>query len=1610
MRVGASSHLLSTRAFDQRYPHPGGRRHINIELLLDELESIAGADHEDEATVSNGSKRPLDARSSPLLSSPSRKRVKLDEELARNDDTHRVVYTHAYTFGFTTTAEDAPPAAYGTKDIAVLAQEEGKLVQYIEQLNETPDGPASVTLGPVTFHPSGHDPLVLLRKHSERLAQRQINAYSEERIMLCPSFSQDGFDVDDHGFALQHQDVLRACIALQTAGYARVTGYISLSHLQHVELEEDELPFQLHLNMHVALTLPPPDPLRLRHDIAEAQRRVMAFLIPSEPIDPAYNYTQTDTGFYYSVLKPAPPLPSVIVADALQPDALLPTLLPFQRRSVAVMLAQEGKVFDASGMLQSKDPTPQLPLMWKRLPSPWETDDSETIYYNRLTGALLTEPPVIRHYPGLFVAEEMGLGKTLECIALLLLNPLRDRNPAKSRWDPEAEVEVAEVPTSLIVTPPSLAQQWVDECNAHAPALRVFTYQGWNKFAKDMASYVRDQQLDVKPHKVNGRKGKSVDSDADSMDLDVRGREEKRAATIANFFHQNVDVVVTTYNVLQQDLGVARAPVKRPRRAASNYSNVVERHRSPLICVEWGRLIMDEAQLVGGGKAAEMVSLIPRLASFAVSGTPAKANVGDLYNTLKFLRVPDIVPSSRHWNRLLLPGFAEEFAALFSSLTVRTLKSQVKNELTIPPQSRVLVPVSLGRVERHVYGGTLDASLQALGIGLEGARLDTPIDATILRNALKSLRGLCTHPQVGQLQRADKGGNVLRSIGEVLERMTDQNWKDWMEHRKERIAARTRHAQLLRRDERLPQGQRDRRALDILLSVRAECEQQVSDIKSALETHLQKHKPVANGSDKADNVNGKGKGRAASLESAADDDTHGLFGQPLEEYRSKARGLSHRLRESYVDQHKAVFLLGDVYHCLGADFAAAEDAAYQAAEELRKTLLRATESIAEEAMSRLERDAQKLKTPPQDLQIEECPQGGIRSADLMEEGNEILDILQDQGELLLNWRQKLVELLVRPLSNRQQQADGEEYNVGLETQAQAEVYLQAYAALLADRRETLTSDRTTLATHDDRSTRLRLTNVAARANLPEAYQLDLVPEPLDSMNLDNPEQEVMLSELMSQRKRVKDDRSNRSLRMVMVDLNRIMSRVGDRKEETEIARMECQRLRTAIAHQERILEKFEAELPPLRRAFNERVQYFRQLQELSDTVAEVEWEGNLADELEELEADVNKLDGDIRTTAARLRYLQHMAEQEQEDEPDEDRHCCILCGNEFSQGLMTPCAHVFCEECITLWLKRGSKACPVCRVPITSSSMHRITVQENKAVVANGGNARSGEDDVVAADEPKIAFNMLDGPLYKKIQSTVSHGSYGSKIELLIKHLLYIREEDPGAKSIVFSAWADSLHIIEHALIHNNIPCLRVDAGKSKENAARKFRTDPHLLVFLLHGERENAGLNVTCAQRVFLVEPVVNHAFEVQGASLPKGSHVVLTLFIAISRIDRMGQTHNTEVFCYFAEDTVEENILNLAARQGLSLYTEDQSHGTLDATALITGKTNIDSPSKRKKTQKGDFVAKTEDMLAIMFPHVFRPQTPALVARTNGTAHKDRYTTPDAFSGNAIAGPSRV
>lgn len=53
------------------------------------------------------------------------------------------------------------------------------------------------------------------------------------------------------------------------------------------------------------------------------------------------------------------------------------------------------------------------------------------------------------------------------------------------------------------------------------------------------------------------------------------------------------DVCVTTYDILRQDLNVARAAPARPTRQTVEYSRD-KRPISPLVICEWYRVIMDE--------------------------------------------------------------------------------------------------------------------------------------------------------------------------------------------------------------------------------------------------------------------------------------------------------------------------------------------------------------------------------------------------------------------------------------------------------------------------------------------------------------------------------------------------------------------------------------------------------------------------------------------------------------------------------------------------------------------------------------------------------------------------------------------------------------------------------------------------------------------------------------------------------------------------------------------------------------------------------------------------------------------------------------------------------
>ena len=166
------------------------------------------------------------------------------------------------------------------------------------------------------------------------------------------------------------------------------------------------------------------------------------------------------------------------------------------------------------------------------------------------------------------------------------------------------------------MTPPSLAGQWKEEFERHAPSLKVLMYDGWSKVKVPITKREADLKRlpNVKQAKVSKNKEKTPNGKAaaaiagEAMDVDseaspstsasMNGENSDSVIEWPDFVH-GYDVVITTYPTLRSDLYVAHPDPKRPRRTKVVY----ERPRSPLVMVEWKRVVMDEVQMVGGGKA-----------------------------------------------------------------------------------------------------------------------------------------------------------------------------------------------------------------------------------------------------------------------------------------------------------------------------------------------------------------------------------------------------------------------------------------------------------------------------------------------------------------------------------------------------------------------------------------------------------------------------------------------------------------------------------------------------------------------------------------------------------------------------------------------------------------------------------------------------------------------------------------------------------------------------------------------------------------------------------------------------------------------------------------------
>lgn len=117
----------------------------------------------------------------------------------------------------------------------------------------------------------------------------------------------------------------------------------------------------------------------------------------------------------------------------------------------------------------------------------------------------------------------------------------------------------------------------------------------------------------------------------------------------------------------------------------------------------------------------------------------------------------------------------------------------------------------------------------------------------------------------------------------------------------------------------------------------------------------------------------------------------------------------------------------------------------------------------------------------------------------------------------------------------------------------------------------------------------------------------------------------------------------------------------------------------------------------------------------------------------------------------------------------------------------------------------------------------------------------------------------------------------------------------------------------------------------------------------------DRAGLTLVNATHVYLCEPLVNTALEVQ----------------AMSRIHRIGQKHRTTVWMFCIASTVEEGIYKLASGRRIDYVKSHGGHAENDITEddIDISNTHELAQGMGAMVDKGGEVVRTDDVWKVLF-----------------------------------------
>ncbi|XP_022181789.1 E3 ubiquitin-protein ligase SHPRH-like isoform X2 [Myzus persicae] len=286
---------------------------------------------------------------------------------------------------------------------------------------------------------------------------------------------------------------------------------------------------------------------------------------------------------------------------------------------------------------------------------------------------------------------------------------------------------------TLIVVPQSILNQWIDEIEKHIakPGLKVYVYNGVH-----FDGYIQP------------------------------------------FSFGDYDIVITSYTTLSRDLNyVADVNVENQNCTRLRYSKKYNYPQSPLPCIKWWRICLDEGQAIESAtsKVCDMTLNLRSVHKWAMTGTPIQKSLNDLYGILKFLEVSPYCHRKQFLQ--LMRGEETVMYNCFSKLIWRSSIEDVNSELNLPKLTTEQHFLTFSQIEKYFYLSQHDDCATIFSncvtrlfpsLDISVKNIDRKSIYTII-GPLYKLRQACVHPQAvnGQFLKI-KGTMTMEKLMDVM--------------------------------------------------------------------------------------------------------------------------------------------------------------------------------------------------------------------------------------------------------------------------------------------------------------------------------------------------------------------------------------------------------------------------------------------------------------------------------------------------------------------------------------------------------------------------------------------------------------------------------------------------------------------------------------------------------------------------------------------------------------------------------------------------------------------------------------------------------------------------